>query len=162
MRIRRAVPADAPELVRVYVESSNAGFPDSWPRIEADAARVIRWTEELTNGPARWWVAEAHGAIVGFVGVGPSRDPVDPNLGELDSIGVDPAHWRGGIGRALMAVAFEELATYREGILWTIAGYERAIAFYESLGWVADGGSRDEGRQVSFRWLPQRVADQGQ
>jgi GNAT superfamily N-acetyltransferase len=97
-----------------------------------------------------------------LVGVGPSRDPVDPRLGELDSIGVDPAYWRTGVGRALMAVAFDALAAYDEGILWTIAGYERGIAFYESLGWVADGGTRDEGRQVSFRWSPQRVLDQGE
>jgi hypothetical protein len=61
-----------------------------------------------------------------------------------------------------MAVALDELAKYREAILWTTAGYERAIAFYQAVGWVADGRGRDEGRQVSFRWSAQRVGGQGQ
>ena len=93
------------------------------------------------------------GSIAGFVGIGPSRDPVDARLGELDTIAVYPSYWRTGIGKALMSVALRYLVAdgYDEAIVWTVEGYERGIAFYEAMGWSHDGGVRDEGRQIRFR-----------
>ena len=136
-----------------YVASWNAGFSDLMPPRILDDAEVGRWTGELANGRGQWWVAEGSSQIVGFVGVGPSRDPLDAALGELDTIAVDPSHWRAGVGRALMSVALEALAQegFREAIVWTLAGYERGHSFYGSTGWVADGTTRDGGRQTSFR-----------
>ncbi|WP_432888304.1 GNAT family N-acetyltransferase [Kribbella sp. CA-245084] len=88
----------------------------------------------------------------GLVGIGPSRDPIDPNLGELDTIAVDPAYWRQGVGKALMQKALQALAsTYPEAILWTLANYPQGQHFYESTGWTLDGGSRDNGHQISYR-----------
>ena len=89
---------------------------------------------------------------MGFVGIRPSRDPVDPRLGEVDTIAVDPPHWRTGIGTALMSLALRHLASdgYDEVIVWTVEGYELGIAFYETMGWRRDGGVRDEGRQIRF------------
>jgi GNAT superfamily N-acetyltransferase len=115
--------------------------------------RVARWERDLTSGPQRWWAAERDGRIVGLVSIGPSRDPVDDELGELDTVAVDPREWRKGVGRALMSAAIDGLraAGYAKAILWTVAGYERGRIFYESTGWQADGGARDDGRQVSFR-----------
>jgi N-acetylglutamate synthase-like GNAT family acetyltransferase len=113
---------------------------------------VARWVHNLTTGPQRWWVAERNGRVVGFVGIGPSRDPVEPGLGELDTIAVAPTEWGKGVGRALMSVALDALAeTFSEGILWTLASYERGHRFYVATGWAADGGTRREGREVSFR-----------
>ena len=97
-----------------------------------------RWKDDLAQPvPHRWWVAEHEGSIVGLVGIGPSRDPVDPELGELDSIAVDPPYWRKGIGKALISLALQHLVSdgYREAIVWTVEGYERGIAFYEAMGW---------------------------
>jgi GNAT superfamily N-acetyltransferase len=123
------------------------------PAIAVDAGRVERWAGELGGGPATWWVAEYGGVIVGLVGIGPSRDPIDPELGELDTIAVDPAHWRSGIGKVLMETAIEGLteAGYPQAILWTLADYPQGQRFYESTGWHADGNTRDDGRQISFR-----------
>jgi GNAT superfamily N-acetyltransferase len=151
--IRGAVAGDARRVVEVYVESWNVGFVGLMPPIALDDGRVERWAGELSGGPARWWVAEYGGVIVGLVGIGPSRDPVDPGLGELDTIAVDPAHWRTGVGRALMRTAIEGLTDdgYPEAILWTLAKYAQGQRFYESTGWHADGNTRDDGRQVSFR-----------
>ena len=93
------------------------------------------------------------GSIAGFVGIGPSRDPVDARLGELDTIAVYPSHWRTGIGKELMSVALHYLVAdgYDEAIVWTVEGYERGIAFYQAMGWNRDGGVRNEGRQIRFR-----------
>ncbi|GAA5040163.1 hypothetical protein GCM10023317_96540 [Actinopolymorpha pittospori] len=151
--IRAARANDVPQMVQVYVDSWNVGFGELMPHIVVDEARINRWTTELMGGPARWWVAEHDGSIVGLVGIGPSRDPVDPELGELDTLAVDPDHWRKSIGTALMQTAHDALvdAGFAEAILWTLAGYDRGQSFYKSMGWTRDGGTRDDGHQVSFR-----------
>lgn len=151
--IRPAGPNDVPRMVQIYVDSWNEGFGELMPPQVVDVDRVSRWTIELTRGQSRWWVAEYDTSIVGLVGIGPSRDPVDPELGELDTIAVDPAHWRMGIGSALMQTALGALDVdgFTEAILWTLAGYDRGHRFYNSTGWTRDGGTRDNGHQVSFR-----------
>jgi len=90
--------------------------------------------------------------IAGFTGIGPSRDPIDPELGELDTIAVDPSMWRCGIGRTLMTTAINCLMAdgYREAVLWTLAGYQQGKHFYESMGWRLDGATWDEGRRIRY------------
>jgi GNAT superfamily N-acetyltransferase len=140
-------------MVQIYVDSWNEGFGELMPHQVVDDGRIGRWTTELTDGRTRWWVADYHGSTVGLVGIGPSRDPVEPGLGELDTIAVDPAYWRKGIGTALMHAAQDALieAGYAEAILWTLAGYDQGQGFYQAMGWTRDGGTRDDGHQVSFR-----------
>jgi GNAT superfamily N-acetyltransferase len=102
--------------------------------------------------PHRWWAAEVDAALVGFVGIRPSRDPIDPALGELDTIAVAPTYWRQGIGRSLLVVALSYLRAdgYSQAVLWTLAHYAQGQRFYEAAGWKLDGGIRDAGRQVRY------------
>jgi lincosamide nucleotidyltransferase A/C/D/E len=153
LKIRPAGPDDAEAIVRIYVDSWNAGFGPRMPAIEADAARISRWRKDLSDSTAtRWWLAERGGEIVGFVGIGPSRDPIDPDLGELDTIAVDPRAWRTGIGKALMAVALEGLRSegYHSAVLWTLRDYPQAESFYVATGWRLNGATRREGQQVRY------------
>jgi N-acetylglutamate synthase-like GNAT family acetyltransferase len=134
------------------VDSWNAGFAGLMPPIQVDEGRVNRWTKDLTDGPATWWVAEHDGTIAGLVGIGPSRDPIDPGLGELDTIAVAPPYWRTGVGTALMHTALEALAAdYAEAILWTLANYPQAQRFYAATGWTPDGNTRADGTQLAYR-----------
>jgi GNAT superfamily N-acetyltransferase len=150
LTIRSATRADAPRVVQIYVDSWNDGFGELMPPIEVSDARIARWSDTLADG--NWWVAELGNTIAGVVGICPSRDPVDPDLGELDTIAVDPAYWRRGVGKALMQKALQALATtYSEAILWTLANYPQGQTFYESTGWTPDGNTRDNGHQVSYR-----------
>jgi GNAT superfamily N-acetyltransferase len=151
--VRAAGAADAPEVARIYVAAGNAGYGRLAGTRPLDDALVARWRIDLAPAPTRWWVAEdPPGAVVGFAGAGPSRDPVEPGLGELDTIAVDPARWRTGVGGALMAVALAALAErFDAAIAWTVAGYDEGRAFYEATGWAPDGGTRAGGREVSFR-----------
>ena len=150
--IRAAVQEDAEAVTRIYVESWNEGFGDLMRMREVDAKLTSRWREDLIQPVHRWWVAERDGAIVGFAGIGPSRDPVDPSLGELDTIAVDPGCWRTGVGRALMSQALRYLSAdgYVEAVLWTLARYPRGDGFYRATGWSPNGAVRDGGRQVCY------------
>jgi GNAT superfamily N-acetyltransferase len=77
---------------------------------------------------------------------------VDPALGELDTIAVDPPYWRHGVGTALVQKAVDELRSdYDEAILWTLANYPRGQNFYARTGWTLTGVTRDNGHQVSYR-----------
>lgn len=148
--IRPATADDAARVARIYVDSWNEGFGPLMPPVVLDDARVARWAGDLAAGD--WWVALQEGTIAGLVGVCPSRDPVDPWLGELDTIAVDPPYWRTGVGTALMHKALEKLAaTYPEAILWTLANYPQGQTFYAKTGWTLTARTRDNGHQVAYR-----------
>ncbi|HEX3816238.1 MAG TPA: GNAT family N-acetyltransferase, partial [Mycobacteriales bacterium] len=70
-----------------------------------------------------------------------------------DTIAVRPTQWRCGIGRSLMSVAVGQLGAdgYDAAVLWTINGLVATEAFYRSMGWRAEGVTRDHGRQVRYR-----------
>lgn len=146
--VRRAVPGDAAQVARVYVDAWNAGFGTRMPTQVVDDAQIARWRIDLAAPRTLWWVATAGAEIVGLAGVGPSRDPVDPRVGELDTIGVAPAWWRHGVGGALMAVAHAALDTWPVAILWTLADYPPAQRFYAAHGWTPDGATRADGTQI--------------
>lgn len=122
--IRNADVRDSPIVAAIYVESWNRGFSGLMPSRSVTEELVTRWRRALAEAyRSRWWVAQMDTEIVGFVGVGPSRDPSVAHLGELDTIAVRPTCWRQGTGRALMAVALDQLAAdcYDEAFLWTLA-----------------------------------------
>ncbi len=153
--IRSVLPGDVEAVARIYVESANVGFGDLDETRVLDPERVERWRSDLAATlPYRWWVATRDDVIVGFAGIGPSRDPVDPDVGELDTISVEPSHWRTGVGRALMSQALRHLSTdgYREAIVWTLADYPRGSGFYESTGWRRNGAVRANGRHICYAY----------
>ncbi|PKW15802.1 GNAT family N-acetyltransferase [Saccharopolyspora spinosa] len=107
--MRPATSLDA-KITQIYVSSWNEGFAGFFPSREVSNGLEARWAEALTAAPpSRWWVATRAEKVVGFAGTGTSRDPVDPNLGELDTIAVDPPCWRTGRGRLLMDSAVDHL-----------------------------------------------------
>ena len=125
--LRDATADDAEQVARIYVDSWNSGFAGHLPARDLTQREVARWRDDLADAPVRWRVAVDSGEVVGFAGTGPCRDPVDPALGELDTIAVSPACWRQGVGRALMDDALDALraAPFGAAVLWTLADYAR-------------------------------------
>ncbi len=149
--IRSAHESDVEEIARIYIDSWNEGFGHLTHYRSMTPERVERWRRDLRDPTVTWSVAEVDGAIVGFTGVGPCRDPTDASLGELQTIAVDPPWWRCGFGRLLMEDALDRLRTsYSSAVLWTVADYERGHAFYRALGWVPLGRHRAGGTEVAF------------
>ena len=77
-------------------------------------------------------------------GIGASRDPDDPTVGELDTIAVLSGYWHTGIGKALMRTALQGLriAGYNQAVLWTLSDYPLGETFYASTGWRCSGQAR--------------------
>ena len=117
---------------------------------------IERWRHEVGVGLRRpiddafTCIGEIDGEFAGYCYVAaPTREPdLSPKVAELGAMYVDPAHWREGVGDALMRAALQRLAKlpYAEAILWTFQENERAVAFYERYGWRLDGGQKIHAR----------------
>ena len=140
MQIRPATAADAEAIERIRVGAWRVAYRHVFPPDELDAMPVdwSFWREQIDNPEweQRCLVAEADGAVVGWVTIAPSGS----GEGEVRGIYVDPDAWRLGAGRALIARAEAELAhTWEEAMLWVIEDNPAARAFYESVGWHTRG-----------------------
>lgn len=134
--------------------------------------RAERWRgilEAPAEPRAALLVAEVDGRVCGFVGTGPAEagtsapprgeaqqdregpdlatpapDGLDHPCGEVRVLNVDPDHWRGGLGRALLVAAQQRLVVdgFRSAVLWMHRDNDRARAFYEANGWQVESGVR--------------------
>jgi GNAT superfamily N-acetyltransferase len=140
--IRPGTAADAQGVARVQVETWQAAYAHALPSDQLKGLSIDEAIERHRRWPPEF-VAEQDGEIVGFVAVGPSRDPATD--GELFAIYVHPEQWGSGVGRALIETGEEELRRlgHQEAILWVLDDNPRARRFYEIAGWAADGTARD-------------------
>jgi len=155
MQIRTATLDDADSLAVIHIQTWQAAYAEILPAgylAALDlAAWIARWRRNLAahKPPARTFVAEDNGKIVGFASVGPYRakdalgDVMEPGVGEVYAIYAHPDSWSTGAGRALMDAAIAHLA--ESGLpairLWVFADNPRARRFYERAGFVPDGTS---------------------
>lgn len=163
--VRPAGSADVPAIAAVHVQSWQHGYRGLLPAEVLDrldpADRIPRWRAAVAESswPGRGVLLastspdDAGGGLIpgpvsGFANLLPSRDAgANPaTTAEIFSFYVRPDRWRRGIGRRLMAAALETLtvAGYVEATLWALEGNDRAIDFYRSLGWVADGAVKHD------------------
>jgi L-amino acid N-acyltransferase YncA len=147
--IREADPGDAREIAEVHVRSWQAAYRGELPDDYLDGLSVdereAQWTEWLTADEPRAAVLVAtddDGLVVGFTGVGPSRDDdAAAGTGEVRSIYLLPRWFGKGVGRGLFTIANERLRDlgYTRATLWVLATNERSRRFYEKAGWTFDG-----------------------
>jgi GNAT superfamily N-acetyltransferase len=167
--VRRAELADAAAIASSHVRSWQAGYADV---ISSDFLRdlgrnlpqhTLHWQMLILGGEAEgrfMLVGEVDGEVAGHLSGGAYRgtdasepprggayrgtDAGEPPPGEVYACYVDPAHWRQGVGSALMAHALERLAQagYSQAALWVLADNVGARAFYEHHGWLADGAHK--------------------
>jgi len=136
---RLAVPAERSALEELQRRASLMWEEDR-EALLAHPDAIELPLDQITDG--RTVVAESAGELLGFAVV-LRRDDGDA---ELDGLFVEPAHWRRGLGRALVEQA-ERIAA-RDGAtnLWVIAN-TRALDFYGACGFVTVG-------EVATRFRP--------
>lgn len=143
LRVRRALPNDAPQIARVHAD----GWRTSYTGMIPESAFVGRgyedrrrqWSARLSSpsDDQPVFVAEIDGAVAGFASGGATRWPELPFDGELYAIYVLPERHRTGVGAALfdaLARALDDLG-YASMILWVVAA-NPSCRFYERMGGV--------------------------
>ncbi len=148
MVIRPASPEDSHGIASVHVSSWQDAYRGIVPQSLLDrlalASRERQWIEILTRGDSRVLVAEASGDIVGFVSFGNSRDQNEaPNVAEIYAIYVVSSRWSTGVGRLLWEGALEHLRRlgFTKVTVWVLSGNEKAIRFYQRVGFAFSGDS---------------------
>lgn len=116
-----------------------------------DPTSILAWKNLIEQGDI--YVAMAlneGGDLLGFCALSePSRDPDEPRgVAEIIALYVDPDHFRRGVGRSLMERVISRIrdseADWHEMTVWTLERNSRALALYESLGFVRDGSERTD------------------
>jgi ribosomal protein S18 acetylase RimI-like enzyme len=149
LTLRPAGPGDAYEIVRINADGWRRAYAGIVPddvlaAIDVDQ-RARRYERRLAEDRTHdTVVAQDDDAIVGYVYFGPYRDgeSLDPSVGEICAIYVDPKLWGTGAGRLLMTDARDRLVERGrvEIRLWVLEANHPARGFYAHLGFRPDGG----------------------
>ena len=156
--VRAGRADDAEAIAAVQIAGWRAAYGHFLPATFLDgldaAARAERWRGRLGDLAApdspTFVAVDGGGAgmVRGFVHTGPSRDEdlVGEDRAEIYTLYVDPPSWRCGIGAMLIRAvdAFWGPRNMRELVLWTFEDSAGSRAFYERLGWTADGARKIE------------------
>jgi L-amino acid N-acyltransferase YncA len=148
--IRPETHDDIPAVAALHVRAWQSGYAGMIPAEVLDTLDP----EQRAEQRRRWHgadgfltlVATDGATIVGFATIGPYRHQqdravLDPTVGELLAIYLEPTRIGTGVGRALLAEALTALTDrgYREVRLWVLDANARSRRFYEKAGFVADG-----------------------
>ncbi|CAD0113270.1 unnamed protein product [Aureobasidium uvarum] len=164
VKIRAATLSDAGAIAKVHVIAWRTAYVNIMPQTHLDSLRieekVTLWKQILSDSckAANVLVAEEQTQgtrLLGFVSFGDAAAP-SPNrrafvngaikTGELRAIYVDPQDWSKGAGRQLWKAAQEQLieAQFTTVAVLVLAKNERAIHFYEAVGFAKDGAGSIE------------------
>ncbi|TDW15547.1 GNAT family N-acetyltransferase [Kribbella kalugense] len=143
---RTARSGDLLGAAEARVASWRAAFTGLVPQDFLDAmdpaAIAASWSDSITAGRSRLYVAVLGDQVVGYAGLGPERDPAaPPGTGELYALFIHPSYWGTGAGRALTDAACADL---RENgcvnvWLWVLEANTRARRFYTTYGFTDTG-----------------------
>ena len=149
LMIRNAGVTDARAIAEIGVRGWQAAYrgilPDALLYGLSIDARETAWRMMLENdeaGDAPAWLAERNGSAIGFLASGPPRDGDVPRpAAEVYAIYVIPDSWRSGAGRGLLTTAVDQWKVRGATTLalWVLEANARGRAFYEAMGWRADG-----------------------
>jgi GNAT superfamily N-acetyltransferase len=147
--IREATAGDAEAIAAIHVPTWQAAYegivPAEFLRNLSVAARTEGWRKALEKGRIRVLLAHAGNVPVGWIAFGACRDAdKDSQWAEVEAFYVLPAFWGQGVGKRLSDAARAVLgdAGYKSVALWVLAENHRAKAFYERVGFVADGAGK--------------------
>jgi GNAT superfamily N-acetyltransferase len=129
LTIRLARPEEQQELEALQRRASLA-LGEYNQQLEAEPDAIQLPIEQIEGGAVI--VAEHDAGIAGFAVV-----LIDDDGAELDGLFVEPAHWRNGIGAALVDVAVHEAR--RQGLAMMVIANPSAREFYEKCGFTLEG-----------------------
>ncbi|ABR90784.1 Uncharacterized conserved protein [Janthinobacterium sp. Marseille] len=154
--IRRANIADAEAIATIHVRSWQTAYAEIFPaEFLANLSvekRVVAWRAQLADNPGTTFIAEENGLVTGWVSGGLSADADALGESEVQAIYVLPEYWDKGVGGELMQAIEQALPPSPGTTLWVLRDNQRALRFYEKLGYTADGAQEELERGGVKRW----------
>jgi L-amino acid N-acyltransferase YncA len=152
--IREVTFADIPAITRIYAEAVKHGTA-SFELEPPDQAEMSRRMQALLEGGFPYIAAEIDGVLVGYAYAGPYRPRPAYRFSVEDSIYIDPAAQRKGVGRALLEHLIEDCE--RRGFRQMIAvigdsAQAPSIELHRALGFRMIGNIENVGYKFD-RWL---------
>jgi L-amino acid N-acyltransferase YncA len=152
--IRNVTPADIPAITRIYAEAVKHGTA-SFELKPPDEAEMSRRMQTLLEGGFPYIIAEIDGALIGYAYAGPYRPRPAYRFSVEDSIYIDPAAQRKGVGRVLLERLIEDCE--RRGFRQMIAvigdsAQAPSIELHRALGFSMIGNIANVGYKFD-RWL---------
>ncbi len=148
--IQLAVFTDAPDIATVHMRSWEAAYkdiiPDEYIR-EKNSGRKALWKKILEGVNTTEYIIKKGGIIVGFIGMGVSRDEdANKETYELKGLYLLPEYFRQGIGTKAMEFVFSKARdlNMKTVIVWLLESNHNAEKFYEKCGFVPDGKTREQ------------------
>lgn len=89
--------------------------------------------------PQNTLIALVDNQVVGFACYGPSSQKDLEEAGELYAIYILADYYGQGIGYQLVKAALEQMKNYDIISLWVLKGNDRALSFYNKIGFKCDG-----------------------
>ena len=134
--IRPSIDADLPAIAAIYEHHVHFGLA-SFEETPPDLAELARRRGEVLAQELPYLVADAGGRVLGYAYAAPHRIRSAYRFSVEDSIYVDPAAVRRGIGRALLGTLLTRCA--RQGYRQIVAvigdsGNAGSIGLHERLG----------------------------
>lgn len=152
MRIRAASAEDAADIAQVHVLAWRAAYRGVLPSDYLDSIdvreRTRAWQALLhqQQPEGTTLVAESEAGVFGFARASRTRDDDQDAtaVGEVHAIYLLPEAWGLGAGRRLLDAVLAGLnrKNFRDVTLWVLEENLRARAFYEAVGWTADGTTK--------------------
>ena len=146
MELRAAVSGDADQIAALNVAAWRAGFrgliSDAYLTAYDGLPQLRRETLADPGADDIQLVADDGEEIFGWISGGSAHeDDLGPGTYEVRACYVNPARWRTGIGRQLVAALIDRLDPQRwtDLVLWTVRDASPTNAFYASLGMIRDG-----------------------
>jgi len=152
--IRAAAAADIPAITAIYafeVREKTASFEMTPP----DRAEMMRRFKAIIGGGFPYLVAETDGRVAGYAYAGPYRPRPAYRYTVENSVYLDPAFYRRGIGRALLKELIAQCTArgYRQMIaVIGDSANAASIGLHQSAGFAMIGTHPDVGFKFG-RWL---------
>ena len=149
MKIQKATVEQARALAEIHITAWQIAYADILsPELLGSVSvddREARFRDSLANNKEDTFSAEVDGEIVGFMTLGPNRDPdLTKDIGEIWGIYIAPKHWRRGYGKTMFNWAFAEMRErgFSTLVLWAFENNRRGDAFYTQMGFAKDGSQK--------------------
>lgn len=153
MRLRPATLADATSIARIYGEEALHGlatFEETAPSADEMAARM----KPLLDGGFPFLIAQIGADVAGYAYASPWNERTGYRFAVQDSIYIDAAFRRRGLGKALLSALIERSKDAGKRQMMAIIGgaSDGSIALHREAGFVEIGRARTIAIKFN-RWL---------